>query len=98
LLEAASEKPTNPARVVIIGSVDGLRVPSLETFAYSSSKAGVHHLGRVLADHLGRRGITVNTLACGPFESKSKLTQSFTKLYNLIPHACIFSFLFRHRV
>ncbi|KAF8425240.1 hypothetical protein EV426DRAFT_596846 [Tirmania nivea] len=70
LLEAASEKPINPARVIIIGSVDGLKVPSLETFAYSSSKAGVHHLGRVLADHLGKRGITVNTLACGPFESK----------------------------
>ncbi|KAF8433452.1 hypothetical protein BGX38DRAFT_1222559 [Terfezia claveryi] len=70
LLEAASEMPLNPARVVIIGSVEGLKVPLLETFAYSSSKAGVHHLGRVLANHLGKRGITVNTLACGPFESK----------------------------
>lgn len=73
LLEAASERPTNPARVIIIGSIDGIRVPSNETFAYSSSKAGVHHLGRVLANHLGKRGITVNTLACGAFESKSAL-------------------------
>ncbi|KAF8470817.1 short chain dehydrogenase/reductase family protein [Kalaharituber pfeilii] len=70
MLEAASQGPFNPARVIIIGSVDGLRVPTLETFAYSSSKAGVHHLGRVLANHLGKRGITVNSLACGPFESK----------------------------
>jgi len=70
LLEAASEKPTNPARVIIIGSIDGLRTPSHETYAYSSSKAGVHQLGRVLANHLGRKGITVNSLACGSFESK----------------------------
>jgi NAD(P)-dependent dehydrogenase (short-subunit alcohol dehydrogenase family) len=35
-----------------------LKVPSLETFAYSSSKAGLHHLSRVLANHLGRRNIT----------------------------------------
>jgi len=69
LLEAASA-PSDPARIINIGSVDGLRVPALETFAYSSSKAGLHHLSRVLANHLGRRGVTSNTLACGPFESK----------------------------
>ncbi|KAI9699647.1 MAG: hypothetical protein M1836_002681 [Candelina mexicana] len=60
----------DPARIINIGSVDGLRVPSLETFAYSSSKAGLHHLSRVLANHLGKRNITSNTIACGPFESK----------------------------
>lgn len=56
-LEAAAENG-QPARVINIGSVDGLRVPALETFAYSSSKAGLHHLSRVLANHLGKRGIT----------------------------------------
>ncbi|KAL2009877.1 hypothetical protein VTN00DRAFT_5684 [Thermoascus crustaceus] len=60
----------DPARIINIGSVDGLRVPALETFAYSASKAGLHHLSRVLAYHLGKRNITSNTLACGPFESK----------------------------
>lgn len=69
LLEAAASK-ADPARVINIGSVDGLRVPSLETFAYSASKAGLHHMSRVLANHLGRRYITSNTLACGPFQSK----------------------------
>ncbi|KAH7093710.1 hypothetical protein FB567DRAFT_515898 [Paraphoma chrysanthemicola] len=69
LLEAAST-PSSPARVINIGSIDGLRVPSLETFAYSASKAGLHHLSRVLASHLGKRGITSNTIACGPFQSK----------------------------
>ncbi|KAL1650878.1 hypothetical protein SLS58_000997 [Diplodia intermedia] len=69
LLEKAAAEG-EPARVINIGSVDGLRVPALETFAYSSSKAGLHHLSRVLASHLGKRNITSNTLACGPFESK----------------------------
>ncbi|KAF2093808.1 short-chain dehydrogenase/reductase-like protein sdr [Rhizodiscina lignyota] len=69
LLEAAAS-PLDPARIINIGSIDGLKVPSLETFAYSSSKAGLHHLSRVLASHLGKRNITSNALACGPFESK----------------------------
>ncbi|EEP82049.1 conserved hypothetical protein [Uncinocarpus reesii 1704] len=52
LLEKAA-KPMDPARIINIGSIDGLRVPSLETFAYSSSKAGVHHLSRVLGPSFG---------------------------------------------
>ncbi|KAF2634332.1 NAD(P)-binding protein [Massarina eburnea CBS 473.64] len=69
LLEAAGSA-TSPSRIINIGSVDGLRVPSLETFAYSASKAGLHHMSRVLASHLGKRHITSNTIACGPFQSK----------------------------
>jgi NAD(P)-dependent dehydrogenase (short-subunit alcohol dehydrogenase family) len=60
----------DPARIIHIGSIDALRVPSLPTFAYSASKAGLHHLSRHLAVALGPRGITSNTLACGPFPSK----------------------------
>lgn len=48
----------DPARIINIGSVDGLTVPALETFAYSASKAGLHHLSEVLAHHLGKRNIT----------------------------------------
>jgi NAD(P)-dependent dehydrogenase (short-subunit alcohol dehydrogenase family) len=69
LLEAAASAG-DPARVINIGSVDGLRVPALETFSYSASKAGLHQLSRVLANHLGPRNITSNALACGPFQSK----------------------------
>lgn len=61
LLEKASSE-LDPARIINIGSVDGLTVPALETFAYSSSKAGLHHLSRVLAYHLGQRNIT--SVAC----------------------------------
>jgi NAD(P)-dependent dehydrogenase (short-subunit alcohol dehydrogenase family) len=68
LLEAAGT-PDSPARVINIGSIDGLRVPSIETYAYSASKAGVHQLTRHLAAFLAPR-VTVNAIAPGPFESK----------------------------
>jgi len=68
-LEQAA-RPGDPARVINIGSIDGLHVPLLETYAYSTSKAAVHHLTRVLAKQLSPRGITVNAVAPGPFESK----------------------------
>jgi NAD(P)-dependent dehydrogenase (short-subunit alcohol dehydrogenase family) len=69
LLEKAV-RPGDPARVINIGSIDGIRVPLLETYAYSASKAAVHHLTRVLAMRLASQKITVNAVAPGPFESK----------------------------
>ncbi|MEY4176285.1 MAG: hypothetical protein RI900_3450 [Actinomycetota bacterium] len=60
----------NPARVVNIGSIDGLHVNPMDTYSYAASKAGVHHLTRALARKLGPENITVNAVAPGPFESK----------------------------
>ena len=68
LLEAASS-PEDPSRVINIGSIDGLRTPTLETYSYSSSKAAVHMLTRHLAKRLAP-AITVNAIAPGPFPSK----------------------------
>jgi NAD(P)-dependent dehydrogenase (short-subunit alcohol dehydrogenase family) len=69
LLEAAAT-PDDPARVINVGSIDGLTVPAFPTYAYAASKAGLHHLTRLLARELGPRRITVNAVAPGPFESK----------------------------
>src|SRR5581483_2764305 len=69
-LLGAAASDDDPARVINIGSIDGLQAPMLETYAYSSSKAAVHHLTRVLAHRLAARRITVNAIAPGPFESK----------------------------
>ena len=57
----------DPARVINVGSIDGLRVPyEYPTYSYSASKAGLHQLTRVLARELGPRHITVNAVAPGP--------------------------------
>jgi NAD(P)-dependent dehydrogenase (short-subunit alcohol dehydrogenase family) len=60
----------DPARVINIGSVDGIRTPSVENYSYSASKAAVHMLTRHLAKRLASEHITVNAIAPGPFESK----------------------------
>jgi NAD(P)-dependent dehydrogenase (short-subunit alcohol dehydrogenase family) len=69
LLEAAGTAD-DPARIINTGSIDGLQVPGFPTYSYSTSKAAVHQLTRVLARELGPKHITVNAVAPGPFESK----------------------------
>jgi NAD(P)-dependent dehydrogenase (short-subunit alcohol dehydrogenase family) len=68
LLEAAGTQD-DPARVINIGSIDGIQVPGMETYSYSASKAAVHQLTRHLAKHMAPT-VTVNAIAPGPFESK----------------------------
>jgi NAD(P)-dependent dehydrogenase (short-subunit alcohol dehydrogenase family) len=68
LLEKAGTAD-EPARVINVGSIDGIHVPILETYSYSASKAAVHQLTRHLARRLAPT-VTVNAIAPGPFESK----------------------------
>lgn len=72
LLGKAGSK-ADPARVINIGSMDGLHIPRVHgtgTYAYTASKAAVHHLTRHLAVELGPRHITVNAIAPGFFHSR----------------------------
>jgi NAD(P)-dependent dehydrogenase (short-subunit alcohol dehydrogenase family) len=69
LLRKAATKD-DPARVINIGSIDGLRVPMFENFSYSASKAAVHMLTRHLASTLVKEHINVNAIAPGLFPSK----------------------------
>ena len=65
----AGSRAGDPARVINIGSIDGMRVPDLEIYPYTAAKAGLHHLTTVLAKQLAPE-ITVNAVAPGPFQSK----------------------------
>lgn len=66
----AAGTDVDPARVINIGSVDGLTSPDMDNFSYSASKAAVHHLTRHLAKHLAASNVSVNAIAPGPFETK----------------------------
>jgi 2-deoxy-D-gluconate 3-dehydrogenase len=66
LLEAAASAE-DPARVINIGSIDGIKTPAFETMSYGPSKAALHTMTRQLSAHLVKRNIIVNAIAPGPF-------------------------------
>ncbi len=69
LLERTDEK-ASPSRVINITSINGEQIPDLETYAYSTSKAALKHLTKHVASRLAPKGILVNNIAPGPFQSR----------------------------
>lgn len=66
----AAGSAEDPARVINIGSVNGLTHPHMDNYSYSASKAAVHHLTRHLGADLARQHVNVNGIAPGFFPSK----------------------------
>jgi NAD(P)-dependent dehydrogenase (short-subunit alcohol dehydrogenase family) len=66
----AAASAEDPARVVNVGSIDGIRVPATENYAYAASKSAIHMVTRQLAHRLVGEHVNVNAIAPGPFRSK----------------------------
>lgn len=58
-----------PAKVINIGSIDGMRLNPWETYSYHASKAGILYLTKRLAAHLVHDHIIVTAIAPGAFQS-----------------------------
>ena len=69
LLDARAAAGLDPARIINIGSIDGLAVPNYENYSYAASKAAMHHLTKVMAAKLVP-SILVNAIAPGPFPTR----------------------------
>lgn len=73
LLEAASSaEGSQRSSIINISSIDSLSTSMLDTYAYSSGKAAVSHMSRVIAGRFGAEGrrINVNAVCPGPFRSR----------------------------
>ncbi|HEY2659465.1 MAG TPA: SDR family NAD(P)-dependent oxidoreductase [Caulobacteraceae bacterium] len=66
----ASASGVQPAKVINVASIDGLRPNPMETYSYHASKAGLIQLTRRMAAQLIRDNIVVTAIAPGAFASE----------------------------
>lgn len=67
-VEAARQMPEG-GRIIVIGSVNGDRMPVAGMASYALSKSALQGLARGLARDFGPRGITVNVVQPGPIDT-----------------------------
>lgn len=67
-VEAARRMPEG-GRIIVIGSVNGDRMPVPGMAAYALSKSALQGMARGLARDFGPRGITVNVVQPGPIDT-----------------------------
>ena len=68
-LKAAAKKE-KPSKVIMIASIDGIRINPWETYSYQASKAALIHLTRRMAARLVKDNICVSGIAPGAFASE----------------------------
>jgi 2-deoxy-D-gluconate 3-dehydrogenase len=66
---AAAGSPERPAKVIMVASIDGMKLNPQETYSYHASKAGLIYLTRRMAARLIREWIAVTAIAPGAFAS-----------------------------
>lgn len=69
-VEAARRMPEG-GRIIVIGSVNGDRMPVAGMASYALSKSALQGLARGLARDFGPRGVTVNIVQPGPIDTDS---------------------------
>lgn len=67
-VEAARSMPQG-GRIIVIGSVNGDRMPVTGMAAYAMSKSALQGMARGLARDFGPRGITINVVQPGPVDT-----------------------------
>jgi cyclic-di-GMP-binding biofilm dispersal mediator protein len=65
----AARRMNDDGRIIVIGSVNGDRMPFAGGAAYALTKSAVQGMVRGLARDFGARGITVNSIQPGPTDS-----------------------------
>ena len=65
----AAKRMNDGGRIIIIGSVNGDRMPFAGAAAYALSKSALQGMARGLARDFGDRGITVNVVQPGPVDT-----------------------------
>ena len=94
----AGASTEQPAKVINIASIDGLRLNTWETYSYQTSKAAVIQLTRRLAARLVKDDILVTGIAPGAFASDMNKaardlgdTTKFTQCIFYVKNASSFS-------